>query len=192
VRDGAWRLETALLYAEASGSPQPLRLRVAQLPRQAGDRWAGLPATPQRPIPSGRLSFVVQSAAPPAAGAPLAGLVVDEWTEVVPDRTQLTGLSFQVNQPAARAPQTILLAVAPNEAHVWSLAALGATVLETLDLARARLVDAEALASPIAPPPGAPAVPRLGQYLPAIYLAAAPAPDTVTTDLGRVTAPAPS
>ena len=192
VRDGAGRLETALLYAEASGSPQPLRLRVAQLPRRAGDRWAGLPATPQQPIPSGRLSFVVQSAALPAAGAPLAGLVVDEWTEVVPDRTQLTGLSFHVDQPAARAPQTILLAVAPNEAHVWSLATLEATVLETLDLARVRLVDAEALAAPIAPPPGAPAAPRLGQYLPAIYLAAAPAADTVTTDLGRVTAPAPS
>ena len=129
---------------------------------------------------------------PPAAGAPLAGLVVDEWTEVIPDRTQLTGVSFHVDQPAARAPQTILLAVAPDEAHVWSLATLEATVLETLDLARLRLVDAEALAAPIAPPPGAPAVPRLGHYLPAIYLAAAPAADTVTTDLGRVTAPAPS
>jgi hypothetical protein len=193
VRDGAWRLETALLYAEASGSPQPLRLRVAQLPRRAGDRWAGLPATPQQPIPSGRLSLVVQSTAPPAAGAPLAGLVVDEWTEVIPDRTQLTGLSFHVDQPAARAPQAILLAVAPNEAHVWSLAPLEATVLETLDFARARLVDAEALGSPLAsPPPGAAAVPRLGHYLPAIYLAAAPATDTVTTDVGRMTAPAPN
>jgi len=195
VRDGAWRLETALLYAEASGSPQPLRLRVAQLPRRAGDRWVGLPETPQQPITSGQLSLVVQSAAtaPLASGAPLAGLVVDEWTEVIPDRTQLTGVSFHVDQPAACAPQTILLAVAPNEAHVWSLVTLEATVLETLDLARARLVDAEALASPTGPPPpGAPGVPQLGHYLPAIYLAAAPAADTVTTDLGRVTAPAPS
>ena len=65
VRDGASRLESALLYAEATGSPQPLRLRVAQLPRQAGDRWAGLPATAQQPITSGRLSLVVQSAAAP-------------------------------------------------------------------------------------------------------------------------------
>ncbi len=131
----------------------------------------------------------MQSAAAPAAGAPLAGLVVDEWTEVIPERTQLTGVTFHVDQPAARAPQTILLAVSPNEARVWSLATLEATVLETLDLARLRLVDAEALAAPTVPaPPGAPAVPRLGHYLPAIYLAAAPAADTVTTDLGRVTA----
>ena len=65
-------------------------------------------------------------------------------------------------------------------------------MLETLDLARLRLVDGEALAAPAAPPPPGHAVaPRLGHYLPAIYLAAAPAADTVTTDLGRVTAPRP-
>ncbi len=188
VRDGAGRLESALMYAEAAGSPHPLRLRVAQLPRRPDDRWVGLPATPQHPIASGRLSLVVQSAAtaPPAANARLAGLVVDEWTEVVPDRTQLTGVSFHVDQPAARAPQAILLAVPPTEAHVWSLAALEATVLETLELARLRLVDAEALAAP----PAGSAAPRLGHYLPAIYLASAPAADTVTTDLGRVAAPA--
>jgi len=59
-------------------------------------------------------------------------------------------------------------------------------MLETLDLARLRLVDAEALAAPAA------SGPRLGHYLPAAYVAAAPAADTVTTDLGRVSAPAPS
>jgi hypothetical protein len=190
VRDGASRLETALLYGEASGGAQALRLRVAQLPRRSGDRWTGLPATAAQPITSGRLSLVVQSTASsgPAAGAPLAGLVIDEWTEVIPDRTQLSGLSFHVDQPVARAPQTILLAVAPDEAHVWSLANLEATVLETLDLAQLRLVDREALAAPVL----ASAAPRLGQYLPAIYLAAAPAADTVTTDLGSVMAPAGS
>ena len=65
-------------------------------------------------------------------------------------------------------------------------------MLETLELARLRLVDGEALAALPAgpPPPGPPPLP-LGQYLPAIYLASAPASDTVTTDLGRVAAPAP-
>jgi hypothetical protein len=195
VRDGASRLETALLYAQATGSPQSLRLRVGQLPHQPGDRWAGLAATPQQPIPNGRLSFVVQSAAAaaPAAGAPGAGLRVDEWTEVIPDATQLTGVSFHIDQPNARAPQAILLAVSPTEEHVWSLQALEATVLETLDLARIRLVDGEALGQPPADP-GAAAIadaPRLGHYLPAVYLATAPAEQTVTSDLTRVTAPVP-
>jgi hypothetical protein len=181
VRDGASRLEGTLLYAEAPGSPQPLRLRVAQLPRRAGDRWVGLQATATQPIASGRLSLVVQTAATgaPAANAKLAGLVVDEWTEVIPLPTQMTGVSFHVDQPDARAPQAILLAVAPNEAHVWSLAALEATVLETLDLARTRLVDSEALGA-------ANVTPRLGQYLPGVYLASAPSAETVTSNLEAV------
>ena len=98
-----------------------------------------------------------------------------------------------MEQPNARAPQAILLAVAPTETHIWNLAALEATVLETLDLARLRLIDTDALAVPPGPPPpGVPAPLQLGQYFPAIYLATAPAADTVTTDLGRVAAPAPS
>jgi hypothetical protein len=98
---------------------------------------------------------------------------------------------LHVDQPDARAPQAILLAVAPTEAHLWSLSALEATVLETLELARLRLIDGEALAAvPTTPPPPGPPPLQLGQYLPAIYLASAPASDTVTTDLGRVAAPA--
>jgi len=185
VRAGAARLETALLYAQASGSPERLRLRVAQLPHQPGDRWAGLPAAPGTSIPGGRLSLVAQ-AGPVAPAAAVAGLVVDEWTEVVPDPTQVTGISFHVDQPSSRAPQAILLAVPPTEDHLWSLAALEATVLETLELARVRLVGSETLGRL-----SGTEAPRLGHYLPAVYLAAAPAAGTVTTDLGRVAAATP-
>ncbi|HEX2442261.1 MAG TPA: hypothetical protein VHT71_28370, partial [Methylomirabilota bacterium] len=148
VREGASRLERTLLYAQALGSPESLTLRVAQLPHQPGNRWAALPGA----LAGGCLSLVAQSAAAPAAGAAVAGLVVDEWTEIVPNRTQVTGLSFHVDQPSARAPQTMLLAVPPTEDHVWSLATLEAIVLETLDLARLRLVDLEALARPVLAP----------------------------------------
>ncbi|MBE2315697.1 hypothetical protein DVA67_006905 [Solirubrobacter sp. CPCC 204708] len=173
VRDGASRLESALLGAEATSSPAKLSLKVAQLPRATADRWVGLPG----PATGGKVSLVVQT-----SGAPqpkLAGLVVDEWAEVIPDASQMTGVAFHVPQPAARAPQAILLAVAPDEGRVWSLSALEATVLETLELARLRLVDAEALA---ATPPSAT---RLGHYLPATYVASGPS-DTVTSDLTAV------
>jgi hypothetical protein len=194
VREGVSRLERTLLYAQALGSPEQLALRVAQLPHRPGDRWGALPGE----AIGGRLSLVAQTAAAPAAGAALAGLVIDEWTEVIPARTQVTGLAFHVDQPNSRAPQAILLAVPPTEDHVWSLAALEAVVLETLDLARLRLVDLEALgrtsAALAAPAPGAAAVviPQTGHYLPATYLAAAPADATVTTDLARVTAAPPT
>jgi hypothetical protein len=185
VRDGAARLETVLMYAEATGAPERLRLRVAQLPQRPGDRWVGLPATPGTAVPGGRTSLVVQGGAA-TPGAAVAGLVIDEWTEVVPAPTQMTGAGMHVDQPDSRAPQAILLAVPPTEDHLWSLDALEAAVLETFDLARLRLVDAEALAQP-SPIPG----PRIGHFLPAVYLATAPADDTVTTDLSRVAAADP-
>jgi hypothetical protein len=190
VRDGAARLESALMYAQAVGSPERLNLRIAQLPHRPGDRWVGLSAPADQPVPGGRLSLVVQSGPPP--GPTVAGLVVDEWTEVVPHATQMTGLSFHVDQPTARAPQVVLLAVPPTEQRVWSLDALEAAVLETLDLARMRLVDLAGLGQPseTAPPPSAfaaGAAARLGHYLPAVYLADAPAEQTVTTDLGPLT-----
>ena len=189
VRDGASRLERTLFYAEATDSPEVLSLHVAQLPHTPGDRWAALPG----PVVGGRVSIVAQAAEAPAAGAPIAGLVIDEWTEVIPARTQVTGLSFHVDQPNSRAPQAILLAVPPTEDHVWSLDTLEAIVLETLDLSRLRLVDLDALGSGDAASltTGATSlvIPRPGHFLPATYLAAAPSDRTVTTDLGRVTAP---
>jgi hypothetical protein len=190
VREGAARLERAFLYAHATGSPEQLHLRVAQLPHRSGDRWVALPATPEQPIEGGRLSIVAQAVSLPARGAQVTGLVVDEWTEVVPAATQVTGVSIHADQPTSRAPQVILLAVAPTEEHVWSLDALEATVLETLDLARIRLVDLDALsrAQGVGPDLSRP-LPQPGHYLPATYLAAAPDDLTVTTDLGRVTAP---
>jgi hypothetical protein len=193
VREGVSRLEAALMYAEALGSPERLDLRVAQLPHAPGDRWVALPS----PVAGGRVSFVAQATQQPVPGRPVAGLLVDEWTEVVPARSQVTGVSVHVDQPDARAPQAVLLAVPPTEERVWSLDALESTVLETLDLARLRLVDPEALgrtdvpAVAGSPPAGATSLvlPRPGHFLPATYLASEPGDRTVTTDLSRVAAP---
>jgi hypothetical protein len=183
VRDGVARLEGALLYAESLGSPERFELHVAQLPHRPGDRWAALPATDDHPIEGGRLSLVAQAGAQPlSANGTIVGLVVDEWTEVVPASTQTTGLSFHFDQPNSRAPQAILLAVPPTEDGVWSLDALEAVVLETLDLAEVRLADPDALARA----GFTTALPGAGHYLPAIYLASSPSDETVTTDLGRV------
>jgi len=189
VREGASRFEQALLCAEAARSPEALALHVGQLPHTESDRWAALPG----PVVGGRLSIVAQASPAAVAAARIAGLVVDEWTEVIPARTQVTGVSFHVDQPNSRAPQAILLAVPPTEEHVWSLDALEATVLETLELARLRLVDLDALsadgASTMGTGAGSLVIPRPGHFLPATYLAAAPSDRTVTTDLGRVAAP---
>lgn len=172
VRDGVARLDAALTYAEAVGAHESLNLIVGQLPFAAPDRWVGLPWLPDQP-PAARLSLIVQTSGQLEPRQPLSGLLLDEWVEVVPNRRETTGLAFQYNQPDAVAPQAILLAVPPAPDQPWTLWLLQQVLLETLDLARLRGVDAQALD-------------EVGHYLPALYFALNVKGDTVSTDFTKL------
>jgi hypothetical protein len=158
VRDGVSRLDQALGYAEALGRSEKLNLAIAQLPFEAEDRWVGLPLKSGQSLPGGKLSLAVQAAAPVDMHEPLAGMLIDEWVEVVPNTVETTGISFQYDQPNAAPPQTILIAVPPEIGAPWTARLLQQVLLETLDLARIRAVDPDALDD-------------VGHYLPALYFA---------------------
>jgi hypothetical protein len=158
VRDGFARLNKALSYVEALGREERLKLTIAQLPYNADDRWVGLPLLPGKRLPGGKLSLVVQSAAPIDVHQAMAGLLIDEWVEVVPNTAETTGITFQYDQPNSAPPQTILIAVPPEVGVPWTLWSLQQVLLETLDLARIRAVDPDALD-------------EIGHYLPALYFA---------------------
>jgi hypothetical protein len=169
---GRWRMIE--LYAGAFGAPTP-RVDVAQLPHVAGARWVALPfaSEAERP-PSGRVSLLLNRAATPAAQAEWVGVLLDEWTELIPARSELTGVAFHYDDPGAEAPQAVLVAVPPGDTTVWDVDTLVDIVNETLDLAKLRAVDGELLGA-------------LGQVLPAIYLAANSAGETVSTDFSDAT-----
>jgi hypothetical protein len=173
VRDGVARLNDALSYAEALGTGEKLQLTLAQLPHKAEDRWVGLPLKAGQSLPGGKLSLAVQSTAQINASGSLAGLLIDEWVEVVPSTTEVTGISFQYNQPNAAPPQAILLAVPPETGVPWTVWSLQQVLLETLDLARIRAVDPDALD-------------EVGHYLPALYFALNLQGDTVSTDFTTI------
>jgi hypothetical protein len=172
VRDGLARLAAPLRGAEILGHGPRLEPRIAQLPFTPDDRWVGLPATGRAP-PSGKLSLVVQTDHASFSG-PMAGLWVDEWVEVVPSREESTAIAFQFNPPDACAPQGILLAVPPDQAEPWTPAVLYRILAETLDLAKLRAVDMEALG-------------EVAHYLPALFLAFNAEDDAVSTDFEPLT-----
>lgn len=140
VREGAARLDAALMYAEAIGGSK-LHFSVGQLPydpkKDPKERWVALSGD----IPGSRLSLVVHAPSHLNLTNPVAGLLIDEWVEVVPSKEEITGLTFHYNAPQSRAPQAILLAIAPNDNKEWSLEMLTDTLLETLELAKLRMVD---------------------------------------------------
>jgi hypothetical protein len=173
VRDGIARLDAAMRYAEALETGEHLNLRVAQLPYQPNDRWVALPLAPGKPLSTSRFSLVVQAVPGFDVKLPIAGLLIDEWVEVVPGPSETTGVVFQYDQPDAAPPQAILLAVPPDPDQPWNLWQLQQVVLEALDLALIRAVDPDTLSA-------------VGHYLPAAYFAMNTAGDTVSTDFATL------
>ncbi len=165
VRAGAARLEATLLHAEALSGKSLAAFDVAQLPSIAGERWIALPGA----VAASRLSLVAHRPAGTTAGASVAGLLLDEWVEVVPSPQQVTGVAFQHREPASRAPHVILVAVRPDDFPDWTMESVEGCILEALELAKLRAVDPDALGA-------------LGHYLPALQFAYNAGSDTVSTD----------
>lgn len=168
VRSRSAQLVDSLSYAEAVRACAGLTLSVAQLPYAAGERWVALPG----PVASGRVSLAAHCPeGPPTAGVIMAGLQVDEWVEVIPAAEETTGFAFHYDAPGTEPPHAVLLAVPPDDSRPWDLGDLAAAVLDTLELARLRAVDPDALAA-------------VGgdTLLPAIYLARNLQGDAVSTD----------
>jgi hypothetical protein len=174
VCDSLARLGACLRGAEALDAGDALKLQVAQLPFVAGERWVGLPIPPNGALAAGKLSLVLQMTTPVDVTGPMTGLWIDEWVEIVPSARETTGLTFQFNPPDAMAPQTILLAVPPQVGQDWTVAGLHRVLTETLDLARLRAINPDALGA-------------AAQYLPAMYLAFNVQDDAVSTDLTPLT-----
>jgi hypothetical protein len=160
VRPSVRRWWAATLATEAATGARAT-LVASQFPHAEGEGWIGgwsgaAPHQPWRPPVSARHSLVLHELEPAAAGT-LTGLVVASWVEHVPlgleasvdkrhlpdqgARFEATGIAVNINAPDARPPQSILLAVPPDRAApTWHLADVLATVLETLELARFRVL----------------------------------------------------
>ena len=75
----------------------------------------------------------------------MGGLLVDSWTDTIPDPVRDTAMALRFNNASTRAPQTILLAVNPNPAQAWTTDVLVDVLLQTLTLARLRMQPATLL-----------------------------------------------
>ena len=78
------------------------------------------------------------------------GLVLEEWDEFIPDETVDANIAFRYDGPNTQAPQSWLLAVpaepkAENSGKYWYPGDLAEIVSDTLDLAKIRAVDPEAM-----------------------------------------------
>jgi hypothetical protein len=140
VREKVRRWESAVMLTEALGGRAPDLLPV-QVPWRAGDHWLGL-EFPEGFAPSSeRLCYTAHFEAPFDSTRPQCGLLLDEWTEVIPGSSETTGLAFHYDRPNAEAPQVLMVLTPPRFTGVWHWNDVVDGVRETFERAKSRLVE---------------------------------------------------
>ena len=135
----AW--ETLLLIGGALGAGEP-ELTPIQLPYRADEPWLGLehPAAPQ--IDGERLLYTAHHATAFDPARRQCGLLVDEWTEVLPGRVRDDRDRVPLRPAEQRAAAGHALVALPAEqTGAWDVADIVDAISETLDLARLRAVE---------------------------------------------------
>jgi hypothetical protein len=174
VREPIAALLRAWTLGEAFGAEGP-RPKPAQLPAQTGDAWLGLPLPVGYEPSSDKLSIVLlEGDGWSGNDAEVVGILVDQWTETIPNRTESTGVALHYDSPDSMPPQSLLLAVPPVVRGTWRWDDLVRVLHDTLDLARSRAVEPEHLVGEV-----------YGQLLPAIT--GELVPDHLASDDGDVT-----
>jgi hypothetical protein len=92
-------------------------------------------------VDSDRLLYTAQYLAPFNGAARQCGLLVDEWTEVIPATTRDTGITFNFRRPDNEAPQCILLVTPASATGTWVWDDLVGALHDTLDLAKKRTLE---------------------------------------------------
>jgi hypothetical protein len=141
VREKMRHWENAVLLGDAFQASQSLDLTPLQLPFQPGEPWLGLELPVGHQITSERLLYSAQFAAPFDPLQAVCGLLVDEWTEVIPDADETTGIAFHYDRPNCEAPQSWLLALPAVRDGAWSWDDLLEAVTGALDSAKHRAVE---------------------------------------------------
>jgi hypothetical protein len=144
VRPGLDRWRRVRLIAEALNAP-PVKWEVAQLPYASSASWAAIPFNAGAAPASGTASIVLHRPGQTAPSPTWAGLLIEEWSELIPAAVQQTGIAFNYSSPRAEAPQAVLLAVPPVDSATWSTEVVADIVRETFELAQIRLLTPDLL-----------------------------------------------
>ncbi|MCY1071538.1 hypothetical protein OV090_42740 [Nannocystis sp. RBIL2] len=171
VRDKLLHWENAVTLAEAF-TGDPVELTALQLPYRTDDHWLGL-EIPHGYAPTGdRLLYTAHFAGPFHKAAPQCGLLIDEWTEVIPAKDQVTGVTFHFDRPRAAPPQAMLLVVPPVLTGTWHWEHVVGALHETLAAAKRRAVEPDKVGNL-----------GYGQFLPATMMATTLYQVTIATNI---------
>ncbi|MEM1327693.1 MAG: hypothetical protein AAGI23_17150 [Bacteroidota bacterium] len=139
VREKLKHWENLVVLSETINDRE-LALKPLQFPYQEKDTWLALEYGKDYEIESDKLLYTAHFQ-DFDVNKKQCGLMIDEWTEVIPTRTETTGLTFQYDQPNAEPPQAMLLVTPAEMTGTWSWEDVVGALHETLDLAKIRAIE---------------------------------------------------
>jgi predicted nucleic acid-binding Zn-ribbon protein len=126
-----------------------LEMRPVQVPYRVQDSWLAVDLPEHDPLDAAKpfgisrdtLSITAHGDSAFQPGQRQRAILLDEWTEEIPTAREITGISFRFNQPNAAPPQTLLLAVTPEETGSWNWDDLTGMLVDTFARAKRRAVE---------------------------------------------------
>jgi hypothetical protein len=140
VRPNMRSWEQVLMLAPALGRPEPALVPV-QFPYEAEAPWLALQYPTNYKLLSDRLLYTAHYVTPFNKAARQCGILLDEWTEVIPATDHTTGIAFNFNRPDNEPPQSFLLVTPATSSGAWHWEDLLGALNETLELAKKRAVE---------------------------------------------------
>jgi len=146
VREKMHAWEQTVMFAGAFGQPEP-QLDALQFPfipdtPANKDRWLGLEFPAEQKLNQDRLLYSVANV--PAVFNKVVGqcgMLLDEWTEMIPTANVDTGITMHYDRPNCEAPQAMLLVTPPKFRGAWQWDDLVEALNQTLDLAKRRAIE---------------------------------------------------
>ena len=140
VREKLHAWEQANLLAMTLGAAESGLVPI-QLPYRDGEGWLAMELDPATVIDGERLLYTAHYADGFAPAAATCGVLLDEWTEIIPARDETAGISFHYDRPGSEPPQTWLLVTPARMQGRWQWSDVLGALEETLELARLRAVE---------------------------------------------------
>jgi hypothetical protein len=146
VRPNMGHLATVLMLSQTFNGDAPA-CSPMQLPFRDNDTWLAVEFPKGTAIVHDTISMLqcLPHGFQPAAVQ--SGLLIDEWTEALPQTDEVTGITFNFDQPNSAPPSAILLTVTPELTGKWRWENLTSAVLDTIERAKLRAVEPDMIDS---------------------------------------------
>lgn len=136
--------ENVVLLTGAFGTMEP-SLAPVQFPFKAAEPWLAMELSAAFELNKSGDHVLYTAAYAGGAfnkNAPhFGGIMIDEWTEVIPATKETAGLAFHFDRPNNEPPQSMLLVTPASAGRQWNWEDLKLAIPETFDMAKKRAVE---------------------------------------------------